>query len=220
VLNAYCHNLGPLQRDISSIAPVCIRDWRNRTKDLIRDKNISQLGESLCSSEGMLIGEPLRSLFHQPHFAYRFFPYWSYVIWQNDFYGINRCLKYFVVPDRANDYWNAQSNLDTKSFSWTKTLTSELNKFLGPVTIPESCAITHGIKYVKKYDKFEWFLHQSDAYLLGSLLTKEDDHCKYYGKANILLSYPTLNFSIIQRQNARRIINIQEVDYLSISFHS
>ena len=208
----HCSNFESTQRDLSPFLPTCIVEWRKRITKSIVAKNISRIevGNSLCE-EAMLIGQPLRTLFHQPHFAYRFFPFLSYVLWQNDLHGVDRCLKYFVVPNEAIDFWRGQSKTEGK-LSWPKKVSNKLARYLGPFVIPESCAIEKKMKYVTKSNVFEWFLHESDASLFSHLLSKEEeDPCQYFGGGNKLLSAATVNVSVIQREKARRILNIEEV---------
>ena len=82
-----------------------ILQWRKRVLPTIIGYNISsiQITEGACEP-AFLVGDPLRILFHMPHFAYRFFPFLSYLLWQNDIHGQNRCLKYFVVPNLGYSY--------------------------------------------------------------------------------------------------------------------
>ena len=60
-------------------------------------------------------------------------------------------------------------------------------------------------------DSKGWFLHPSDALLLGSYITQEDV-CKYQGMGPKMLSpeYP-LNLAILDRREDRRILNIHQI---------
>lgn len=89
------HHELPLQSFLTSIL-----EWRKRVLPTIISKNLTgiQISKGACEP-AFLVGDPLRILFHMPHFGYRFFPFLSYLLWQNDIHGQDRCLKYFVVPN-------------------------------------------------------------------------------------------------------------------------
>ena len=57
----------------------------------------------------------------------------------------------------------------------------------------------------------QWFLHESDAAVFSYLVNGEDDPCRWYGRAAELLALPTLNVSLVQRQKARSLLNIEQV---------
>ena len=157
----------------------------------------------------------MRDPFHQPWFAYEnFFPFISFMLWQDVIYEGKSCIKYFLLDEEGVTLWGQV--LEDSHF-WTPELIHHSKNFFGEFLVSSNCAISKhqvkpidiGFKSRAYYDNGNpWFLDGSDAYWFGSSIIKEKDPCiNVAGQKANLLAKSTLQLLLVQRKSARRFNN-------------
>jgi hypothetical protein len=173
----------------------------------------------ICSSDCFFTLDTIGTHHFWPHFTHVaevFYYYFSYLIWQQNVYSIDNrsaCALTMIIPDKS-PIWSLDPNSPKDpNAKWLISLFSSLEKFLGwQILQPQSCSpsVTYNPKYKWHYPHYpiHWFLHPSDAYILGSLILNthpcvdEDKH--------VALKWANLKIIVIDRP-LRGLKNANEV---------
>ena len=150
-----------------------------------------------------------KSISRFPHFAEAYFNYFSLILWSHDFH--------LVVESRVNStirrhrvaFENMILEEDKRENfpDWTIDLVKAVDKDLHMNSII-SASCNH---VVHNMESKGWFLHPSDAFLLGSFIAQEDI-CKYQGIAHeILGDNYNVKLGILDRRMDRRVLNAQQL---------
>lgn len=136
-----------------------------------------------------------------------------------------------IIEDNIHSgrFWTAT----TISKRWMKDLVNHVSELSGNQIISSSSCNILPIRTADKTHKYKestnqnkntntvynigngnqmnnWFIHESGAFLLGSLVLKENV-CKYRNTASDVIASNQVSFSILNRINDRRILNYKEI---------
>lgn len=205
--------------------PQCLWRWRNETQTKVRQDTSSYLSQFLeshqeksCSDGSSKQGFiAMKEWYHQPHFGGQYFFYISLMLWQDFIFESQSCLKYFMFEEESVTFWGQY--LEDKP-TWAIQMLNIMKDTLGQHVVSSSCAIkNHGVKKIDIKRVHNWFIHPSDAYWLGSTIMKEGNVCEsVQGQAATLIAKPTLQFTLLQRAWARKILNSNEINALLSTF--
>lgn len=199
--------------------PSCLLRWRNESINEVRDATKvyydewmkSGQYESVCKSGGALGFGAKREPFHQPHFAGQYFFYLSLMLWQDVIFQGKMCLRHFLVEEQSVEFWTGV--LEDKQ-TWPIQVMHYMDNAIAVNHLgATSCALEkHKVPQIAIPKKHDWFFHGSDAYWLGSTLMREKDPCQsVVGSSAALASRVHLQFTMLQRAWARKILNPDEV---------
>lgn len=188
--------------------PSCLVSWRYDTKTKVREETQIYLDkfmssnqyETVCQKGSTLAIIANREPHHQPHFGGQFFFYFSLMLWQDFIFESKSCLRHFLVEEESREFWRYY--LEDKR-SWTIQLLEILKNHLpGNFLASSGCAIEkHKVQKMSIPKLHDWFIHPSDAYLMGSLLMNEHNICESVsGKGPDMLRQSQLQFTMLHNK--------------------
>jgi hypothetical protein len=147
---------------------------------------------------------------HIPHFAESYFNLFSLMLWSHDYQLMIESKSNSSTTQRERVEFKAlliEESLVSRNYPlWIKELVHLVDDKLNIATIssrpcfPTITAESKG-----------WFLHPSDALLLGSYLLNEDV-CKYRGLGNKMLARTyQMKLGMLDRRVDRRILNFKAI---------
>ena len=155
-----------------------------------------------------------KSITRIPHFAETYFNFYSLMLWSHDFqlFAETRSNSNTSVTLRERVEFRTLSIIENNTLPqsyplWIKELVRAVDGQLNIKTVT-SRACYGTINAESK----GWFLHPSDALLLGSYLANEDV-CKYKGAGRDMLSDSyELQLGILDRRLDRRLLNHKTIN--------
>ena len=209
---------GPVPR-INVNFPSCILAWRNESAAAVRESTLaykeafakSGKAESVCKAGQSLGFFSKREPFHQPHFAGQYFFYLSLVLWQDFIFDGASCLRHFLVEEESVDFWG---RLLEDQRTWPNQIIAHMNQAVAVNhVVSTTCALEkHKVQLLELPRRHDWFIHASDAFWLGATILRERDPCKAVtGTRAARQGARQLQFTMLQRGWARRLLNVPEV---------
>jgi hypothetical protein len=215
-------------RDHIDQSEECLIEWINSAKsetmlkvlDFFGNDLYKRLFSDLCLNplEAPLYFKVIKNspllhyMHHAPHFATLCFKVISIFLWSS---RQSKCSIKFgglIVDNSAKNFWDTP--LQVSTHAWVKDLVDISGVILNSSTVIVSngCAdIKHrSVAFVRDYppinDSSGWFLHPSDAFIVGSVILG-DSFCKYRGSAKKLLTSNT-SLAVINRRDNRQILGV------------
>jgi Glycosyltransferase 61 len=212
------HEVGPVP---TIVVPHHLARWRNATQTKVRQETEEYLKsflssgqhESVCNAGSTLGFGAKREPYHQPHFAGQFFFYVSLMLWQNFIFDSQSCLRQFLVEEESVTFWGHY--LEDKP-TWSVQMLNALKPSFGDHFLASTgCAASkHNVPAISIPKGHDWFIHPSDAYWLGSTIIREKDPgADSQGKSASLIAKTKLQFTVLQRAWARKILNPDEIEH-------
>lgn len=171
-------------------------------KSYLNETNVIYINPRMACPQALTSSTPY-SAFHQPHFSEHFFLFISLVLWQQELFGSESCIRYFGVSSDIAEFWHDHF---VQKPTWVMQLIDTMNAPFGDFVISNEFARAHGIQLIddNREKLLRWFLHPSDAiWLTANILGL--DPCARGKDASPMVA------AVLQRFGSREILNIDDV---------